>query len=214
MSAHRKAVHAALTLVVLLLTGGTESKGAPLVIDDFEDVSDWSGLALETGLVREGAGAGRWADTVARTSIRRSFEPPLDLSSQDHVGLWLHSAVANGAELQLVFSSEDDSVEGSDYYSKELLVDWQGWRWIWLSKEDLPPSRSPLGWDQIGSISLASSGWGHEPLPDTDLVLDYLVAGNAVLRRVVRSQGWSGEDFVYTFDLVLVEPDGAPLVST
>ena len=210
MRGSRTILSAAATLLAFLVAPGPHVQGAPLVIEDFEDVTDWSGLAAEPSLVQEGAGAGRWADTVARTSIGRSFDPPLDLGAQDHVGFWLHSAVANGADLQLVFSSENDAIEGSDYYSTTLRMDYSGWRWIWLSKEDLPPARSPLGWDAIGAISLSASGWSHTPLPDTDLVLDQLVAGRAVLARVTRNQGWSGEDFVYTFELLLSEPDGAP----
>lgn len=211
MDSTRTALRVVFTTLWLLAAGAPGAWGAPLVIEDFEDVTDWSGLTLETSLVMEGAGAGRWADTVARTSIRRSFDPPLDLSTRDHLGFWLHSAVANGAELQLVLTSENEATSGSDYYSTTLRMDFAGWRWFWLSKEELAPSRSPLGWDTIEAISLSASGWGHTPLWDTDLVLDQLVAGRALVSRVDRTQGWSGGDFVYTFDLLLVEREGAPL---
>ncbi len=180
-----------------------------LVIEDFEDVSDWTGLSLETNLVQVGNGAGRWSDTVGTTSIRRSFDPPLDLSGRDHIGFWLYSAQANGAGLQLVFMSNSDATSGPDYYSKEIVLDWEGWRWFWLSKDELSPSRSPLGWDQIQYIQISASGWGHEPAADTDLVFDQLLAANAVVANVVRRHRWDGSDFLYEYELTLRERDGA-----
>ncbi len=202
---------ALLIALTTLVVASPHARAATLVIEDFEDVSDWSGLQPETGLVQEGSGAGRWPDTVARTSIHRDFDPPLDLSAYDHLGLWVYSAAANGAELQFVWNSEDDTTTGSDYYSTVLRVDWQGWQWIWLSRDALGASRSPVGWDTIRSVSLSASGWGHTPLADTDLVFDQLVATNAVVADVVRRQAWQGSDFVYTFEVTLQEPDGVPL---
>ncbi len=199
---------AALVIVLLL---SPRILADTLVIDDFEDVSDWVGLTLETNLVQEGNGAGRWSNTVDTTSIHRSFDPPLDLSGKNHIGFWLYSASANGAGLQLVLMSDSDATSGPDYYSKEIVVDWQGWRWFWLSKDDLAPARSPLGWDQIQDIRLSASGWGHEPKADTDLVLDQLVAANGLVQGLVRRQHWSGGDFVYDYEISLEEPDGIPL---
>ncbi len=192
----------------LLLGAGNLAGAAPRVLEDFEDVSDWSGLERETAIVRVGTAAGRWRDTVQTTSVRKDFDPPLDLSETDHIGFWLYSAAANGAGIQVVFRSDRESTSGLDYYTTEIRLDWEGWRWIWLSKEDLGPRRSPLGWDQIQTIQFAASGWGHEPRADTDLVFDQLVAANAVMEQVVRRDYWSGADFVYEYEVRLREPDG------
>jgi len=195
--------------LALGIWAGPAAMADALVIEDFEDVSDWTGLTLETSLVQVGNGAGRWSDTVGTTSIRRNFDPPLDLSGRDHIGFWLYSVQANGAGLQLVFMSDSDATSGADYYSKEIVLDWQGWRWFWLSKDDLGTSRSPLGWDQIQYIQVSASGWGHEPAAGTDLVFDQLLAANAVVSDVVRRHRWSGSDFIYEYELLLRERDGS-----
>lgn len=199
-------------LTVLLLCGAAPmAQGATLILEDFEDVSDWHGVQAETVLVRSGSGAGRWPDVVDRTSISVDFDPPLDLSAYDHVGFWLHSAVANGQQLQVVFDSEDDVSPGSDYYSTTLTVDWEGWRWVWWPREALAPAREPLGWHTIQGISFHADGWSVTPLADTDLVFDQLIATNGVVQDVTTTQGWQGSDFEYSFDLHLQEPDGATL---
>jgi len=90
-------------------------------------------------------------------------------------------------------------------------VDWSGWRWLWLAKEDLHPVRAPRGWERIHSIALHSSGWNHTPAADTDLVLDTMVFAQALVTGVRRRQAWQGERYVYTWEVDLAEPDGAEL---
>ena len=78
-----------------------KARGAVVLIDDFEDVSDWSGLTAEQTTVQQGNGAGGWLDTVAVNSVGKEFSPPLDLSESTHFGVWIHSAVASGARIQV-----------------------------------------------------------------------------------------------------------------
>jgi len=210
-SPSRLALAAALAAALAIALMPRPSHAAETVLDDFDDVSDWNGLTAETNLVQEGSGAGRWADTVSQTSVAKDFTTPLDLSSTTHLGFWLHSAVANGAELQLVLASENPATSGADYYSTELTLDWEGWRFLWLSKDELGAARTPLGWDEIQRVSLSASGWGHTPQADTNLVLDRMVFTEAVVTTVQRDQAWQGSDFVYTYALELTEPDGQPL---
>ncbi|MBW2523805.1 MAG: alginate lyase family protein, partial [Deltaproteobacteria bacterium] len=208
-------VRCSLLAALLALVGvsgwSTTARAAAVVVEDFEDVSDWNGLEAESTLVQQGSGAGHWPDVVDRTSIRKQFDPPLDLSGPDHLGFWMHSAVANGQTMQLVFMSDDAATSGSDYYSTALTLDWSGWRWIWLDKADLGASRSPIGWHEIQSVSFSADGWSHTPLADTDVTLDYMVVADGVVTDVDRTQAWSGSDFVYTWVIELTEPDGAPL---
>ena len=120
-------------LVSCLVAALAASLAAPLaaradvLIDDFEDVSDWSGLDPEVTTVHRGAGAGRWDDHVAQGSIRKTLAAPLDASGASHLQLWLHSAVANGAAIEVVLDSDNPAdPEGWDYYSTTLRVDWAG----------------------------------------------------------------------------------------
>lgn len=200
-----------LAFVVVGLAWTSTARAASVVIDDFEDVSDWSGLSAETSEVRQGSGAGRWADVVAQTSVRKEFGSPQDLSSYSHFGFWLYSTVANGQTLQLVFDSDDPNSDGWDYYTTALTVDWTGWRWLWLSKLELGAARNPIGWHEIYAVSLSADGWSHTPLGDTNLVLDTMVMADAVVTGITREQGWAGADFVYTWTLELTEPDGTAL---
>jgi hypothetical protein len=181
---------------------------AVVVIDDFEDVSDWSGLTAEQTTVQQGTGAGGWLDTVAVTSVGKDFSPPLDLSGVTHFGVWIHSAVANGARIQIIFNSENSASSGADYYRYELVVDWTGWKWLWLSKAAFGAVRQPVGWHEINEVRLYASGWNTTPLPDTALVLDEMIWSEAVVTALHTEEDWQSTDFVYIYRLNLEEPDG------
>ena len=202
----RTTIHA--LLLVTLLPSVRPAAARELVVDDFEDIGDWHGLEPEAGTVRDGAGAGRWRDTVAVTAVRKGFDPPLDVRGFSHLGFWLHSAAANGARLQLTLDSERPESEGWDYYTTALTLDWSGWRWIWLALDELSVARAPLGWDQVRAVGLHSAGWDHTPQADTDLVLDTMVFARSLVTDVRRRQGWEGEEFAYTWEIDLEEPDG------
>ena len=83
-----------LLLVCMLAAASVQ---AEIVIDDFEDVSDWSGLDRDTGLFVEGSSSGRWDDHPGQTAVSKTFGTPLDASAEDTVSVWIHSEVANGA---------------------------------------------------------------------------------------------------------------------
>jgi MYXO-CTERM domain-containing protein len=177
-------MRAAPALALCLALGVGRTASADVGIEDFEDVSDWTGLTLSTATVAEGAGAGAWLDHVAVGSVRRAFTTPLDLSASDAIVLWLHSARANGAELELVLDSENPAVDGWDYYRAPIVVDWVGWRRLRLPRRDFLIARSPVGWHQIRAVSLHASGWGHTGRADSALHLDGLVALDPVLAGV------------------------------
>jgi len=46
---------------------------ADILIDDFEDVSDWSGLDLDASLSVEGTSSGCWDDHLNQTGISKTF---------------------------------------------------------------------------------------------------------------------------------------------
>lgn len=194
-----------------VIASAPDTRANPRVVDDFEGVSDWTGLTAEAATVEQGAGAGRWADVVSQTSVRKQYSPAADFSGFGYFGFWLYSTVANGQGLQLIFDSDDAATTGADYYSTEIVVDWTGWRWIWLPKQALHASRSPLGWQEIQSVRLTADGWGHTPLADTNLVLDLMAFANLAVSGVTREQAYSGADFTYTYTIELSEPYGSAL---
>jgi len=194
-----------------MTVGRLPAETGKILISDFEDTTDWINLAPESIIVKEGKGAGRWENTVDVPIIQRLFDPPLNLVNHTHLGFWLHSRVANGARIQLVLNSENPDTEGWDYFTYEITLDWEGWRWLWLAKDEMWETRSPIGWHQINFVSLHTDGWDHIPLDDTELILDFMIFGEPLVQRITREHTWSGNDYRYTLNLDLSEPYGSPL---
>jgi MYXO-CTERM domain-containing protein len=197
-------------LSAILIVVWARAALADVVVDDFEDVSDWSGLDAEASTVHGGAGAGRWDDHVATTSVSKEFASPVDASGEAFFDFWAHSSVANGALIQIVLDSDNDAdPEGWDYFSHELAVDWTGWRHVVIPLGDFGASRHPVGWQRINSVQLSADGWGHTPMADTVLVLDDMGFGTGVIDGVRSTTAWEGADFVATHVVELEERTGA-----
>lgn len=183
---------------------------ADIVVDDFEDVSDWSGLQPEASEVHSGNGAGRWDEHVERSTARKAFSPALDASAQAHFQVWVFSAKANGALVELILDSENAAdTAGSDYYRHQIQVDWTGWRYLRVPLETFRISRNPVGWHQINSVAFHASGWDHEPMDDTVLVLDDMSFGTGVIEDIRVQRGFQGSDYVYDFTVLLEERTGS-----
>ncbi|MDQ3813405.1 MAG: hypothetical protein M3347_05585, partial [Armatimonadota bacterium] len=144
----------------------------PLVLG-FEkgDAAVWKGGTVSETKAKTGQASLRWADVAQNPSLTWETAPT-DWSPYNRLSFWLHSAVANGQGIQLVVPSENPATEGTDYFGRELKVDWTGWKKIELPFDQLWPTRTPQGWNQVGKFYLTVAGWGHTPLPDTELYLD------------------------------------------
>ncbi|MFZ6028751.1 MAG: heparinase II/III domain-containing protein [Chloroflexota bacterium] len=190
-----------------LLPASQRAAASALWIDDFEAVDDWrGGLTLETAVVHNGTGAGRWQDHPEHTSIWKAFSPALDASRMNFFECWLYSGKANGAQVMLVLDSQNEAdPAGSDYYAYEIDVTWAGWRRLHIPLEDFIVARSPLGWQEIQAVSLNASGWGHTPQPDTLLLLDEMRFGSGVIAGSRHTAAYDGADFLYTYTLDLQE---------
>jgi hypothetical protein len=176
---------------------------ADVLVDDFEDVSDWTGLTKETQTVHDGAAAGRWGDQLKNAAAQKKLAPPLDVTGAAHLRFWAWSAKPNGAAITLTLDSDDPKTPAWDYYSAPLVVDWTGWKLVVLPLADLGVANTPLGFGHIGSIAFHADGWGHAPLADTTLVLDGMWFGAGVLSGVEVDRAWKGGDYVYTFTAAL-----------
>ncbi|NOZ20560.1 MAG: hypothetical protein GXP25_05660 [Planctomycetes bacterium] len=62
--------------------------------------------------------------------------------------------------------------DGWDYYTKEIVIDWKGWRHFVLKKSDLGVARKPIGWNRINYVRFSATGFHHTPNPKTTLVFD------------------------------------------
>ena len=204
-----------MTMVVFRVPRGAAAitaaaDGGAILVDDFEDVSDWSGLRPEQTIVRVGSGAGRWDDHLATKMIIKRFPEPLDVSSAGHLQFWMYSAQANGAKIELILDSNNEADDsGWDYYIHRIVVDWAGWRLIRVRLDEFHVARRPLGWSHINYVRFSASGWGHEPMADTDLVLDQMLFAQGVLEGVRTDTSWRDGDFAYKFTLSLVNKAAA-----
>ncbi|MGC4121848.1 MAG: alginate lyase family protein [Myxococcales bacterium] len=190
-------------LAVTLALAPSLAVAATVPVDDFESVTDWSGLAAEASTVHQGAGAGRWSDHVTKTAARKAFATPLDVSSAHNLDFWCWSAVANGAGIELVLDSENGASSGADYYSVHLVVDWTGWRRIRLPLSKFGVARQPLGWNQIKAITFNASGWSNTPKADTALVFDDMAFDGGPVLSWDGSFGWGGADYTYSWPVLL-----------
>ena len=136
--------------------------GADLVIDPCDSVVGWtgSGLSIDSTDHREGTGSLAWpgsTDQIVRPPLGGSS---MDLTLASHVHLWMRSATASGKKVTLTLASENPA-NGSapDCYYFQITITWTGWRELWLPREAFGASRLPLGWNQIGNVSLSRS-WG------------------------------------------------------
>ena len=184
---------------------------ADILIDDFEDVSDWSGLDLDASLSVEGSSSGLWDDHLNQTSVSKTFAAPLDASAEDTLSVWIHSDVANDALIELIFDSENAGSDGWDYYRYRLHVDWTGWRHFWIPLEDFVVSRQPVGWHELNRVQLSADGWSHEALADTLLHLDDMRLTSGLVDDVQVGYGYSAGDYLYTYTVSLSEKAGGQL---
>ncbi len=123
--------------------------------------------------VHAGAQSLRWFSTPESSRIVTDAIPH-DWSDYEFLSFWAYSEVANYAAIELVLYSEDVDSPQDDYYNKEIVVDWEGWKLIEIPFDTFTPTRSPVGWHRIDYIKIAATGWGHTALIDTVLHLDDL----------------------------------------
>lgn len=215
----RKSTHGFISLLVgflLLCAHSVTPAHADILIDDFEDVSDWIGLDLDTEIVHNGTAAGRWDDQGSKGDIRQHFilktflsptsgtAMPIDASGMKTVNFWMYSAVANDAQIELIFNSDNAATpDGGDYYRYRIYVDWSGWRYFSIPLNKFIIARTPVGWSNIDSVALHAYGWGHYPLPDTMLVLDDMRLATGIISSIDKTAEFIGEDYVYSFNINL-----------
>jgi len=123
-----------------------------------------------------GDGAGYWMDTVLSTRVVNA-DIPHDWSEYMFLSFWVYSDSANNAGIQIAIYSESEAYN-DDYYKREIIVDWEGWRLFEIPFHEFSAVREPVGWHKIDYIKIASSGWGHEPVETTGLIFDEMKLSN------------------------------------
>lgn len=135
------------------------------------------GFVLDDSEVIFGDNAGRWSDTTESTRIS-NIDIPHDWSDYMFLSFWAYSEEANDAGIELAIYSELDSSSDDDYFKKEIVIDWEGWRLFEIPLYEFVNTREPVGWDKVDYIKIASSGWGHTPQESTNLIFDEMKLSN------------------------------------
>ncbi len=138
---------------------------------DGEFCKTTSGFIPDTQYTKQGKTSGKWENTIINNRIA-AWKIPHDWSKYNYLSMWIYSETANKAGIEFVPYSEDPKTKDDDYYKKELIINWKGWKLVEFSFKDFAPNRSPVGWHKIDYLKIASSAWGHTPLPDTVLYFD------------------------------------------
>ena len=156
--------------------------------EGYLNVSDWhakytdrwvqpsDGFQLTDSEVIAGDGAGHWWDTVSSTRVVIE-DIPHDWSEYMFLSFWVYSEEANNAGIQIAIYSEAEAYN-DDYYKREIIIDWEGWRLFEIPFHEFSAVREPVGWHKIDYIKIASSGWGHEPVETTGLIFDEMKLSN------------------------------------
>jgi len=135
------------------------------------------GFVLNEDQVKLGATSGKWSNTTENTRIVTT-DIPHDWSEHSFLSFWAYSAVENDAAIEIVAYSESEDTAEDDYYKKEIVIDWEGWRLFEIPLHEFGVVRSPVGWDKIDYIKIAATGWGHDPNPTTELYFDGMKLSN------------------------------------
>ena len=96
------------------------------------------------------------------TTKSLTFPTPRNLAEYDTLRFDVYVPESSvGQTFYMYFQSEDNSIEGMDYYGKTIKLEKSGWNTFEFTIDKLSKSRSPLGWDQIDKLVLTSTGWNQ-----------------------------------------------------
>lgn len=141
------------------------------------DVGNWKGAELSTEHVKAGTHAALWKDHLINESLS-SGNIPHDWTSYNGLKLWIYNAGKPPVSFMIVAVSQRDH-EAFSYYAHRVVVDWEGWKEVWIPFSAFEPNRDPAGWNKIDSLLFTSKGWALKPSADAVLYLDGLRLANS-----------------------------------
>jgi len=171
-------------MIALVVASAAQAADDSLLLSGFEPTlaSEWRHTArakivpfvVETASdkVKVGQSSGRW-ENLDHNKWATLANCPGDWIPYASLSLWVHSAVANGQQLNFSVSAPHEQ-GGQGYYLHQITVDWTGWKQVVVPLSSFRPNRTPAPWSRITGFQLSSGGWGAKPLADTVLHLDDL----------------------------------------
>lgn len=129
-------------------------------------VQQWN-LTADTKTVYEDSKvSGKWAFADGNMEKSDNF----DVTGYDNLAFTLYVPEdTNKCNLDVVMYSQNPDTEGSDYYGIQIGIDHTGWKDIVIPIQNMKATRTPLGYDQIGTITFHADGWGK--VVDESIVL-------------------------------------------
>ena len=95
-----------------------------------------------------------------------------DFSGYSEISFALKLDSTDDATILFSLYSENSATDGIDYYSKEITVKPGQWNEYTFKYSDLGSSRTPIGFNQIDSITLHGEGWNNTHAAGAKMYVD------------------------------------------
>ena len=131
----------------------------PYVIYDFSSSAACSakaGMVYSTDFSTDGTGSAKFAAPNLGKAF--SFTCPADWSVYNTLNIEAYNVKSNDANFVLAVTSDNPDTQGTDYYAASFDFNWEGeWKTVkynfGANSTDFSISRTPLGWDKVGSVA-------------------------------------------------------------
>jgi|GEM_PF-1015754 len=114
-------------------------------------------LVAEETIVREGSKFSAKWDFSGEKNVY--FTNPEDITDYTHLTFWAYGTEGKSAKFVIFLGSENDSTEGSDYYSFTADIRKEGWNLYTFDLNKIGRGREPRGFDQIDNFRFTTD-WG------------------------------------------------------
>lgn len=155
-------------------------KGKTAVFDcDDKDAIKAMGLTADSKNVKSAAYSAEWKFSEKPNLVFSSISG--DLRCYTEYSFNIYNSSDKEQQLYMRFDSQNAATtDGDDYYGRSLTLAPQAWTEVKGTFASLGKTRTPIGWHQIDSLKLFSTGWGMENDTSTVLYLDtiYLDGSN------------------------------------
>jgi hypothetical protein len=153
---------------------------------------EWAGGETDPQIHLVGKASVRWrhADKGSITLAHC----PADWTAGSAIRLRVHNAVPTTSSFMVIFASENDKTEGSDYWMHRVNLDFTGWREIVIPRRAMGAARWPLGWDKITKVFLTATGWDQKLDPRAVVHLDQVELVNMVGPRTTDGELFAALD--------------------
>jgi len=148
-----------------------------LIFEEFESVDRWQGFELSEAQARSGTTSALWQNMIETPQVS-SEDIPHDWTDHLAFTFWVYSEKEVPTAFMCIIASENPATEGPDYWSVRVPLNFTGWRRFGRELRPGGGARSPLGWDQIQSITFTATGWNNTPHPEAVVYIDELKLTN------------------------------------